>query len=105
MSGHDDPLGLYMAQLAKLPRLSPEEEASLLLSGRSGDQEAMRRLIEGLLERAAKLALELAPATMRPIDAIQEANVVLVRLLSDAAVPDPLVALAGAIRDHLESLR
>ena len=55
------------------------EEQRLATLGQEGNQEALHSVIKSHLERTARLALQLAPPSLRPLDAIQEANLVLVR--------------------------
>ena len=100
-----DPFDSYMAEIRGLPVADLAMEVRLLQPARDGDEHAMRELIEGHLLRAAELGVGLAPDWMSPLDAVQEANLVLMRLLSDASVPSPLQALPGAIRRHLRGIR
>lgn len=57
-------------------------------------------MIEGYLELTALLALRLAPDWMRPLDAIQEGNIVLIRLVDDAAADHPAAHLTDAMLTH-----
>lgn len=69
----------------------------MLQRTRSGDGEAEMELARGLLELTAVVTRHLAPPTMRTLDAIQEANVVLMALLQDRSVASPVHALPGAL--------
>lgn len=42
-------LNLYIQQMAKHPRLSPEEERELAIRAKAGDKEALKKLVEGNL--------------------------------------------------------
>ena len=52
----------------------------------------------------AKIAIENKPPRMRPIDAIQEGNLVLMRLIDDAQVASPLAELPLAVQRHFDEL-
>ena len=69
-----------------------------------GDETARKRLLEGHLELGALLARRLAPTWMRPIDAIQEANVVLARLVDDKSVALPVRELTSALIRHYDGI-
>lgn len=87
-----------------LPLLSRDEEAALLVSARSGDEEAHRRVIEGYLELMAMLAFRLAPPWLGWLDAVQEANLVLLQTVNDDSVDVPAACLATRLIDHFDSL-
>jgi hypothetical protein len=72
--------------------------AELLPQARAGDAEAEAQVQRGLLELTAVLTRHLAPPTMAPLDAVQEANVVLMALVRDPAVPSPVLALPSALQ-------
>lgn len=100
----DEALAGYLAEVRSAPILTRQRELELRRTARAGDAAARTALIEGYLELAAMLALRLAPEWMRPLDAIQEANVVLVRMMEEddhavlgAVLPTRLLA-------HYESL-
>jgi hypothetical protein len=57
-------------------------------------------LADVYLELTALLALRLAPDWMRPLDAIQEGNLVLLRLVDDASVGQPATRLSDAMLAH-----
>jgi hypothetical protein len=110
-SGHpervseDEALELYFKDVRSLPRIDRAVIADLLQRTRSGDGEAETELARGLLELTAVLTRHLAPPTMRTLDAIQEANLVLMALLQDRSVASPVHALPGALSRrfaHLE---
>jgi hypothetical protein len=76
----------------------------LLQEARAGDAVARSRFIDSLLQLTATVARRECPSWMRPMDAIQEANVVLLRLVDDPDVTDPEQVLAAAIQSWLVSL-
>lgn len=80
--------------------LTITEEREGLKRGREGDESARRRVMEGHLELTALLALRLTPNWMRPLDAVQEANLVLIRLIDDASVDHPAARLTDALLAH-----
>lgn len=104
MGADDEALAKYLAEVRGLPLLFAVDEADLLNASRSGDESARKRLLEGHLEVVALLALRLAPRWMRPIDAIQEANVVLSRLLDDKSVAVPVRELTSALIRHYDEI-
>jgi len=90
----------YLNEVGRLPRLSPGDERQELLRAAEGDHDARKRVIEGNLEVAARLALRLAPNWMRALDAIQEANLVLVRLVVDGVGGQPADRLSDELISH-----
>ena len=100
MSSDDDHLVNYLEKVRQIPLLASRDEAVTLKRAREGDESARKRVIEGYLEVTALLALRLAPDWMRPLDAIQEGNIVLVRLVDDATVAHPAARLSEALSAH-----
>jgi hypothetical protein len=100
----DQLLGEYLSEVRSLPIASAAERASGLALTRGGDAAARKRYIESLLLEAATVATDECPQGIRPLDAIQEANVVLVHLVDDSQVPDPANVLIDAVRHHLSSM-
>jgi hypothetical protein len=80
-----------------MPILFASDESELLAASRTGDATARKRLFDSYLELAALLALRLGPVWMRPLDAIQGANVVLGRLLDDGSVISPVRELTPVL--------
>jgi hypothetical protein len=100
----DQLLGEYLSEVRSLSSTSEAERANWLALARGGDATARKRYIESLLLEAATVATGECPPGMRPLDAIQEANVVLVDLVDDSQLPDPATALVEAVRRHLSSI-
>lgn len=100
MKDDEESLATYLAEVRRLPVLTAENESLLLAATRDGSEETKKRLVEGYLELVAFLALRLAPLDMRPLDAIQEAPVVLMRLLEDKSVAAPAHELTPALVRH-----
>jgi len=74
--GPSDPLARYMAELAKHPPISREEEHALALRWReAGDVEAARLLVLANLRLVVKIAMEYRRAWTNTLDLIQEGNV------------------------------
>jgi RNA polymerase sigma-32 factor len=74
--GPSDPLTRYMAELAKHPPISREQEHALALRWReSGDVEAARLLVLANLRLVVKIAMEYRRAWTNTLDLIQEGNV------------------------------
>lgn len=92
----------YLSEVARLGVVSSSEDtAALLEQARDGDAEARSRFIDSLLPLTATVAVRERPAWMQPLDAIQEANVVLINLVDNPEVADPGQVLAGAVQTHL----
>jgi DNA-directed RNA polymerase sigma subunit (sigma70/sigma32) len=89
MRSDEDVLAEYLAEVRAVPLLPGRDEAHLLSASRNGDQAAKERLVESYLELVALLALQLAPSSLSPLDAIQEANLILIRLIDDPSVAQP----------------
>ena len=87
--------------LAKVRRQSfiPNDEGTLVKATREGDPKARELLIKSYLLITAEIGLRLARPNMKPLDAILEANVVLLRLI-DAGVDKPAAELGPAIEKH-----
>ncbi len=84
---HDvDILGLYLAEVARIPPLSPEEERELARRMREGDIEARNRLVLAHLRLVVSIAREYGDTGLDLLDLIQEGNI---GLLEAAARFDP----------------
>lgn len=94
-------LGQLRRELADLPPLSEEEEYDLLYRARAGDVEAAQRVTTAYMERAAQLALSLAPAYRDPQATIGSAFHALMGLVHDPEVQYLSASLTQAIRDSL----
>ncbi len=81
-----DILGLYLAEVARIPPLSPEEELDLARRMREGDIEARNRLILAHLRLVVSIAREYGDTGLDLLDLIQEGNL---GLLEAAARFDP----------------
>ena len=104
MPSDGDLLALYLAEIRQYPLLTLTEEREGLKRAREGDEPARKRVVEGHVELTALLALRLAPDWMRPDEAVQEANIVLVRLIDDASVDRPAVRLTDALLAHFDEV-
>lgn len=81
----------------------PKNETDLLEAAREGDKKARLALVRSYLAITAELGLRLAPPSMAPLQAVEEANLVLLRLIG-AGVEKPAVELGPAIHKHLSGL-
>jgi DNA-directed RNA polymerase sigma subunit (sigma70/sigma32) len=81
-----------------------QDEPAMLELARSGDVEAQQTLIRAYLYRAATTALRLAPEGMAGLDAIQEANVLLKKVVTKAPGPSVARDLEAAIRNRFGTL-
>lgn len=77
----------------------PEDEDALIRSSRTGDQNARKILVQSYLALTAEIGLRLAPPKMSRLAAVQEANLVLLRLI-EKGTEKPAVQLGPAIKKH-----
>ncbi len=81
-AGPSDPLARYMAELAKHPPISREEEHALAVRWREdGDVAAARMLVLANLRLVVKIAMEYRRAWINTLDLIQEGNLGLLQAL------------------------
>src|SRR6202035_4382290 len=104
MAVDDENLATYLRDVRNLKWLQGNEVHDVLTASREGDETARRRAVEGHLELTALLALQLAPEWLPPLDAIQEANVVLTRLIDDPSVSHPARVLTARLLEHYDEL-
>lgn len=78
------------------------DEISVLESAAVGDVEARKQIIKSYLFRAAETGMRLAPKQLSHLVAVQEANLVLMRLAEKGISPE--VHLESAIRSHFANL-
>jgi RNA polymerase primary sigma factor len=71
---NDDALQAYLRAIARLPRLTPEEERTLADRIRQGDQEALRKLVEGNLRFVVSYAKRYRGIGVPFVDLIHEGN-------------------------------
>jgi RNA polymerase primary sigma factor len=76
---HDDGLRSYYAVIKRIALLTAEEERELSSRVFSGDEEALRRLIEANLRLVVKIARGFVTPDMPLLDLIQEGNVGLIK--------------------------
>src|SRR5918996_423783 len=70
-----DALHAYLRAIAKIPRLTPEQERELAIRiKRGGDQEALRRLVEGNLRFVVSYAKRYRGLGVSFLDLIHEGN-------------------------------
>ena len=94
----EDPFEQYIAEIRR-QSLIPIDERQLMNAARERDVKAKDELIKSYLYITALIALRLARPTMTPLDAIREANLVLLRLI-DKGVEKPAVELGPTIEKH-----
>jgi DNA-directed RNA polymerase sigma subunit (sigma70/sigma32) len=99
----DQPLAKYLEE-ARAAELVFENESALLELARAGDVEARHTLVRAYLSRTAKIGLRLAPEGMADLDAVQEANFVLLRLVTKAPEPNIAHHRESVVRNHLGPL-
>ncbi len=75
----DDPVRLYLKEIGRFPLLTPEEEISLAVRIRNGDEEAKRRMTEANLRLVVSVAKRYAGRGLQLLDLIQEGNLGLMK--------------------------
>jgi DNA-directed RNA polymerase sigma subunit (sigma70/sigma32) len=98
-------LTTYLEEVRRFSTLTPDEERALLDAARRGDEEARRSVSQGQLVAAAEFALAVARPWMRSLDAIQEANLVLFRLIDDEKVSLVSERLHEAVGERLSRIQ
>ncbi|MBC7170380.1 RNA polymerase sigma factor RpoD/SigA [Candidatus Bipolaricaulota bacterium] len=73
-----DALSLYLAEVARIPLLTEDEERALALRMRDGDRGARERLIVSHLRLVVSMAREYGDVGLDLVDLIQEGNIGLV---------------------------
>lgn len=99
-----DPYREYLDQVRQLPLVATDQLPALRDRALAGDTDAGKLVVQCHLEVAALLAWHLRPSSLAPIDAVQEANVILVRLVNDPTCDVPTLDLASALHRHFRSL-
>lgn len=69
----------YLLEIGRLPRLSPQEEAALAVSARSGDRRAVERLVTSNLRFVVSVAKQYQNHGLSLNDLINEGNVGLIK--------------------------
>jgi RNA polymerase primary sigma factor len=70
----DDALRAYLRALARIPRLTPEEERAVAQRAAAGDQEAQRRLVEANLRFVVSYAKRYRGLGVPLLDLVHEGN-------------------------------
>ena len=94
----------YLTQVKRYAGQVPARRRALLSQARAGHLDARQRYIDCLLHEAATISLRERPSWMPELDAVQEANLVLVRLVDNPEVADPQREIQAAVRAHFSSL-
>lgn len=77
--GVDDPVKLYLKEIATVPLLSAEEEIELAIKIANGDKKASKKLAEANLRLVVSIAKKYVNKGMLFLDLIQEGNVGLLK--------------------------
>ena len=75
----DDPVKLYLKEIARVPLLSAEEEVELAIKITEGSESAKQKLIEANLRLVVSIAKKYVNKGMLFLDLIQEGNVGLIK--------------------------
>ncbi len=75
----DDPVRMYLKEISKVPRLSPEEEIDLAKRMAEGDEEAKRRIAEANLRLVVSIAKRYVGRGVLFHDLIEEGNLGIIK--------------------------
>lgn len=75
----DDPVKVYLKDIGKVPLLTPDEEISLAIRIKNGDENAKKRLVEANLRLVVSIAKRYGGRGMSFLDLIQEGNLGLIK--------------------------
>ncbi len=78
-STSDDGTMLYLNEISRLPRLTPEEELELGARIAQGDEAALRRMVESNLRLVVSVAKRYRNEGLSLLDLVQEGNIGLMR--------------------------
>lgn len=79
MSSAEDSTTLYLNDISRLPRLTPEEELELGERIAGGDEVALRRMVEANLRLVVSVAKRYRNEGLTLLDLVQEGNIGLIR--------------------------
>jgi ClpX C4-type zinc finger len=96
-----NPLSAFFEEAKRYPPLPHARREELLGQARSGDMNALNDLVRAQLEPVGLLALAVRPPSLQPVDAIQEAILLLKELITDESIPEPTLALATRLATRL----
>jgi DNA-directed RNA polymerase sigma subunit (sigma70/sigma32) len=82
----DDPVVMYILEIAALESLPPDREADLLAAIRDGDEAARHRLTELNLWKVIGIARQFIGRAVPFLDLVQEGNLGLVRAVAEVPV-------------------
>ncbi len=77
-ANENDTLQAYLREITKIPRLTPEQEHALGLRAQQGDEDALKRLIEGNLRFVVSYAKRYRGLGVPFLDLIHEGNLGLI---------------------------
>lgn len=101
-------LDTYLREVRRYADVPPERREELFRLARSGDGRAKVDLVRACLLETAQVVLDARrPDWMLALDAVQDANLVLMRLVDDPAIThagELPAALEARIRQHLTDL-
>ena len=95
---------IYLVEVKQIPVCTPEEEALLPARAKQGDQEARKRLLEGMLYYALELAGSSRNRGIPAADLVQEANMGLLLALEEYEEGDfrAQVEPVGIVMDDMD---
>ena len=75
---HSDDVGRYLREIREIPMLNPEEERSLAMACKAGDETAIRKMVNANLRLVVSGAKEYAGRGVPLLDLIQEGSIGLI---------------------------
>ncbi|MEO7802958.1 MAG: Clp protease N-terminal domain-containing protein [Actinomycetota bacterium] len=94
----------FRAEAAGQPKIANKDLAKTIRRAREGDRSARQALIKHYLADAAALAMKHRPKSISPLQAVQEANLILMKLATDPPTLDVGSILGEQIRQRLAAL-
>jgi len=101
----EERLPQMLADARRQPKIAPGDMSQTIVRAREGDKPARQALVKHYVEKAAALALDHRPKALVKIQAIAEANGILLQMVNDPPHEDFEISLETRIRRRMEELR
>ncbi|MCA1841112.1 MAG: Clp protease N-terminal domain-containing protein [Actinomycetota bacterium] len=101
----EDQLQQHLADARQQPKIAASEMLETIVKARQGDKGARQALVKHYLAKAAALALDHRPSHLAQIDAVAEANGILLQMAADPPTEDFEISLERKVRVRMEERR